>query len=337
MAHLHMNKIGGLGAAAVAALALALYLGIAHKSGDASDKTSAATPQAALTHLNGKTYGPAANALPDMLAGTSPPRLPVETGGHLARKHAVRDFFDYFLTTQDDLPAATVDKLVRKYIAVQLDGIPAAAEAVSVWQRYTAYRTALNQLASPTTIPASKPNFDALQQAIDQRASLASQVMGEWTEAFFGAELLRTRTDLARWRINSDASLSAAEKAARLTALDATLPPEERAALKRVQKQQASIDAIAQLQKQGASPDAVRAQITQTLGAEAAERVVQMQQDEQAWQGKYADYAAQRAQIDKLNVSQQERNAQIAQLRQQFFANPADAMRAASLDQGPGS
>jgi len=91
------------------------------------------------------------------------------------------------------------------------------------------------------------------------------------------------------------------------------------------------------MQKQGASPDAVRAQVTQTLGPEAAERVVQMEQDEQSWQGKYADYAAQRAQIDKLNVSQQERTAQIARLRQQFFANPADAMRAASLDQGSGN
>jgi len=337
MAHLHVNKVGVLGAAVVAALALALYLGIAPKTSGASGKTNSAAPSQAAPTYAGSASGAAASALPDMLAGTSPPRLPLETGGHLAKKHAVRDFFDYFLTTQDDLPPAAVDKLVRKYIAAQLDGIPAADEALAVWQRYTTYRTAVNQLPTPSAIPGSKPDFDALQQAIDQRAALVSRTMGEWSEAFFGAELLRTRTDLARLRISADSSLSAAEKTARLTALDATLPPEQRAALERVQQQQASIDAIAQMQKQGASPDAVRAQVTQTLGPEAAERVVQMEQDEQSWQGKYADYAAQRAQIDKLNVSQQERTAQIARLRQQFFANPADAMRAASLDQGSGN
>jgi lipase chaperone LimK len=330
--------MGLLGAVAAAALGLALYLGTAREPGGASAKASGADRrQTAPTHAYDSAPGPARDTLPEMLAGTSPPRLPIEAGGHLAHAHAVRDFFDYFLTSQDDLPATAIDKLVRRYIAAQLDGIPAAAEALSVWQRYIAYRTALAQLPSPPSPTGSKPDFDALQQTIDQRASLASHLMGDWNETFFGAELQRTHTDLTRLRIMNDTTLSNAEKMVRLAALDATLPPEERAERERVQKQQTSIDAIAQLQKQDASPAVMRAQLTQTLGPEAAERVAQMQQNEQAWQGKYADYAAQRAQIDQLDLPPQNRNAQVAQLRQHSFSNPGDAMRAASLDQGVGN
>jgi lipase chaperone LimK len=86
------------------------------------------------------------------------------------------------------------------------------------------------------------------------------------------------------------------------------------------------------LQKSGATPDAVRAQLTQSLGADVAARVVQMQQDDASWQSRYADYAAQRAQIDAAGLSQQDRDAQIAALRQRIFTKPGEAVRAAAFD-----
>jgi lipase chaperone LimK len=275
------------------------------------------------------------NVLPDSLQGSSPPRLPLDAGGRLARTRAVRDFFDYFLTASSERSAAALDTLVRHYIAVQLDGTAAADEAIDAWRRYTAYRTALDRLPQPvSTAPGNKIDLDALQRTLDERATLAAQTMGEWNEPFFGDELRRQFNDLARLRIESDPSLSDAEKAARLASLDAALPAAERDARERVKRQQSALDAIAQMQKQGASADAIRAQVTQTLGPEAAQRVVQMEQTEQSWQSRYADYAAQRAQIDKMGLAPQDRDAQVAQLRQRFFTNPADALRAQSLDRG---
>ncbi|RDJ99861.1 lipase secretion chaperone [Paraburkholderia lacunae] len=280
-------------------------------------------------------------ALPASLVGSAPPHLPTDGRGHLAHTRAVRDFFDYFLTTQNEVSAATLDALVRRQIAAQLDGTPAADEALAVWPRYNAYRSALAQIPQAPAQNGAKMDLDALQLALDQRDALGTRFMGDWNEAFFGGESQRQHTDLARLRVASDTSLSDAQKTARLTALDAALPPEIRAVRERAQQQQASIDAISraqmQAQKQGASPEALRAQITQTLGPEAAERVVQMQQADNAWQARYADYATQRAQIDKQDLPPQQREAQIAQLRQHFFANPSDAMRAASLDRSSGS
>ncbi|NPT45549.1 lipase chaperone [Paraburkholderia sp. 1N] len=285
-----------------------------------------------------------AGALPASLDGSTPPHLPTDGHGHLARTRAVRDFFDYFLTTQNEISSATLDALVRRQIAAQLDGTPAADEAVNVWQRYNAYLTALDQLPQTSSTQSQSPSqsgakldLDALQLSLDQRDALGTRLMGEWNEPFFGAESQQQHTDLARLRIASDSSLSAAQKAARLAALDAALPPETRAAHERARQQQAALDAIGQAQKQGGSLDTLRAQITQTLGPEAAQRVVQMQQADDAWQARYADYSNQRAQIDKQDLPPQQRDAQISQLRQQFFTNPSDAMRAASLDRDSGS
>ncbi|QDQ81607.1 lipase secretion chaperone [Paraburkholderia megapolitana] len=332
--------VAALAASAAAAFWLDSTTHRGHRARDATLADQSRATQFAAVDPAAAAAQSTLNALPDSLQGSSPPRLPLEAGGHLAHSRAVRDFFDYFLSATSERSAQALDALVRRYIKIQLEGTPAADEAVDAWQRYTAYRIALDQLPQPAATPGGKLDLDAMQLVLDERSLLASRVLGEWSAPFFGTELQRQRNDLARLRIASDPSLSAADKAARLAALDAALnaalPPAERAMRERVQQQQSSIDAIAQMQKQGTSLDAMRAQVTQTLGPQAAARVVQMEQDEQAWQTRYADYAVQRAQIDQRGLAPQDRDAQIAQLRQRFFTRPGDALRAASLDRGAG-
>jgi len=285
--------------------------------------TSAAPPQAAL---------PASAGLPPPLDGSSAPRLPLDAGGHLAKSRAVRDFFDYCLTARSDLNAAALDALVVREIAAQLDGTAAQPQALDVWHRYRAYLDALAKL--PEAGAVDKSDLSALQLALDQRASIASRTLGDWSQPFFGAEQWRQRYDLARLKIAQDRTLTDAQKAERLAALAQQMPADERAARQKADRQQAAIDQIAQLQKSGATPDAMRAQLTQTLGPEAAARVARMQQDDASWQSRYADYAAQRAQIGAAGLSPQDRDAQIAALRQRMFTKPGEAIRAASLDRG---
>ncbi|RQV28689.1 lipase secretion chaperone [Burkholderia cenocepacia] len=292
----------------------------------ATSRVAAAAPQPAV---------PASTDLPTSLAGSSAPRLPLDAGGHLAKSRAVRDFFDYCLTAQSDLSAVALDAFVVREIAVQLDGTVAQAEALDVWHRYRAYLDALAKLSDAGAV--DKSDLGALQLALDQRASIAYRTLGDWSQPFFGAEQWRQRNDLARLKITQDRSLTDAQKAERLAALEQQMPADERAAQQRVDQQRAAIDQIAQLQKRGATPDAMRAQLTQTLGPEAAARVAQMQQDDASWQGRYADYAAQRAQIESAGLSPQDRDAQIAALRQRVFTKPGEAVRAASLDRGAGS
>ncbi|MGS1022459.1 lipase secretion chaperone [Burkholderia glumae] len=275
-------------------------------------------------------------ALPATLAGSNAPRLPLGADGRLARTRAVRDFFDYCLTAQGDLTPAALDVLVRREIAAQLDGSPAQAEALDVWRRYRAYFDALGKLPGDNAVLGDKLDPTAMQFALDQRAALADRTLGEWAGPFFGDEQRRQRHDLERLRIANDASLSPEQKAARLAALDAQLTPGERAQQAALQAQQDAVKKIADLQKAGATPDQMRAQIAQTLGPEAAARAAQLQQDDDAWQSRYRAYAAERDRIAAQGLAPQDRDARIAQLRQQTFTAPGEAIRAASLDRGAG-
>ncbi len=325
---------GVVGLAAIAGVAIWSGAGPQRGTGAAGDapdaaavgSVAAAAPQAAV---------PAGAGLPPSLAGSSAPRLPLDAGGHLAKSRAVRDFFDYCLTARSDLSAAALDAFVVREIAAQLDGTVAQVEALDVWHRYRAYLDALATLRDAGAV--DKSDLAALQLALDQRASIAYRTLGDWSQPFFGVEQWRQRYDLARLKITQDRSLTDAQKAERLAALEQQMPADERAAQQRVDRQRAAIDQIAQLQKSGATPDAMRAQLTQTLGPEAAARVAQMQQDDASWQSRYADYATQRAQIESAGLSPQDRDAQIAALRQRVFTKPGEAVRAASLDRGAGS
>jgi len=330
-----------LGLVGIAAAAAIRYL-------DAPARASQARTQgvmrAVAPPLLSETAPPesASTTLPASLAGSTPPRLPLDARGHLLKARGVRDFFDYFLTAQNELPPSALDALVRAQIAAQWDGTPAQFEALDIWQRYRSYRQALVRLgalaapaASNDAAGASGAQLDAMQAELDERVSLASSTLGaDWSEAFFGPDWRRGRTMIERLRIARDPSLTAEQKAARLQALEAAMPTQERGASERGLRARATVDAIAQLERQGMTADELRAKATQALGAQAAERMVQMRRDDDAWRAQYADYAAQRASIEAMGLAPGERDAQLARLRERMFANSAQRLRAASLDRG---
>ncbi|WP_186018068.1 lipase secretion chaperone [Burkholderia gladioli] len=277
---------------------------------------------------------PLAATLPASLAGSSAPRLPLDAGGRLARTRAVRDFLDYCLSAQHDLTPAGLDALVRREIAAQLEGSPAQQDALDAWQRYRAYFDGLARLPGGGSVLGDKLDPAAMQLALEQRATLASRTLGEWAEPFFGEEQRRQRLDLERIRIARDPALSDEQKAARLAALDTQLTPAERAQQAAIRAQQDAVSKIAAMQQAGATPEQMRAQLAQALGPEAAARAAKLQQDDDAWQGRYQAYAAERDRILAQGLSPDDRDARIAQLRQQTFTEPGEAIRAASLDRG---
>lgn len=271
---------------------------------------------------------------PASLVGSTAPRLPLDSHGHLAKVHAVREFFDYCLTAQNDLSPFALDAFVQREIAAQLDGTFAQAEALDVWKRYRTYQSELAKLSGEGQVSNGKLDPDAIRQALDQRASVADRTLGDWAMPFFGDEEKQQHVDVERIGIMQDASLTDAQKKARLAALDQQLPADARVMKAALAQQQSNVSQLHELQKAGVTADALRDQASQLLGPEAANRVVQMRSDEEAWQAKYNDYAAERAQISGQGLAQEDRDAQIAQLRQRYFTNPGDAIRAASLDRG---
>jgi lipase chaperone LimK len=271
---------------------------------------------------------------PSALAGTTAPQLPLDSQGNLRRVSEVRDFFDYFLTARSQLSDTALYAQVTATIHAQLAGKPAESETVQLWEHYRAYLEALDALPAndKTEAPAAATlDFDSIAKSIDQRERLASSKLGEWANVFFADEFSEQRYSLARARIMADTSLSAAQKASQLEALDQTLPPAKREALAREHRADAARHNVQQALQQGSSPETVHAAAEQ-FGPEAAERAARFAQDERDWRERYTQYATQRAQIDAQNLAPEDRERQVTQLRQQFFSNPAEARRAAAFD-----
>ncbi|MFD1558070.1 lipase secretion chaperone [Paraburkholderia silviterrae] len=333
-------------AAGVAAAAVALGVVVAPTGAGRAQRDGAEVPVRAATGSERAAILPAQpgleagpDRLPASLADTSAPRLPTDGHGHLARDTAVRVFFDYCLSAQGDLGEARLDAFVAREIAAQLDGTTAQAEALAVWQRYEAYRSALAQLpgAAVDGAAASNVDIDALRTTLAQRSALASRELGEWSEVFFGEEFALQRNNTERLAIVMDASLTESEKQRRLAALDQQLSAPERALRAQAEAQHAALAQIAALQDAHATPDQILSDLTPSLGASAAARVAQLQRDDDAWREKYAAYASQRAQIEAAQPPGAARDASIAQLRERTFTEAGEALRAASLDQTPGS
>ncbi|BDU21356.1 lipase secretion chaperone [Dyella sp. GSA-30] len=329
-----MVVLGMAGAAAAALLATG-HSTSEHQPSAPMSQPAASAPSLATPSGLAAT---SSTATPSSLAGTDIPTLPVDAGGHLAHTRQVREFFDYYLTAQHETAPSTLDLMVKDSIATQLGRKPAAAEAVDLWQRYRAYLAAVAQLPGPPGQAGKGPDIEAIAQSLDQRMQLADRYLGQdgWSDVFFGDQLKRQRNDLERLRINADTSLTAPEKAARLAQLDAQLPPDERALRKRSQQQDAAITRVMALQAQGASVDEIRDQVAQTMGPEAANRAVQMEQTRQDWQARYAQYAEQRAQIDQQTLPSAQHDALVAQLRQRFFSSTSELTRAAAFDRAAG-
>ncbi|WP_414016373.1 lipase secretion chaperone [Burkholderia territorii] len=268
-------------------------------------------------------------ALPASLAGSRAPRLPVGPDGHIAKVRAVREFFDYFLLARHDVMPVALDALVEREIDAQPIGAAARRDARELWPRYRACIAAFD--AQPgATLAGAHLDPDAISGELERRAALARRWLGDWSTPFFDAEFRRQHDDLDRVRIARDPTLGDAQKRERLAALDLTLPPGERDARERAARQRDAIATIARLDGQRATADALRAQ----LGADVAARVARMQQDDDAWQARYRDYASERDRLDAQQLAPDARDARIAQLRERDFPDPADALRAASLDAG---
>jgi len=240
------------------------------------------------------------------LRGTEPDGgVSIGFGGHLKPDMALRHLFDYYLVLlgETDLPGIRTllhDDLLRRQLAA-----PLIDEVMASFDRYTRYQQAAVNLAN-------QPGL-SLNEQLMQIIALRRQMLGDdVAEAFFGDEQRQQQLALQRLAIQTDHSLSAAEKARRLQAVDATLPAVEQEALAQtslgntVQTQTDAFDAAQ------TDPDTRYAERAQAYGDAAAERLQQLDQNRAQWQARLDAYA-QQSQVIQSDASMDGTQQQAAQ------------------------
>ena len=216
--------------------------------------------------------------------------LIVDADGRFVPTPSALALFDYYLSATGEEPGAQLRARIVAEIDRRLAG-PAASEAIAFLDRYLAYRADAARTVADERVAASAD----LERRLQWIRELRRKHFGaELAAALFGDVERATELALEQRRIAADASLSDAEKRARLDALEAQLPEAERharaasSAPRRLEQQEAALRA------RGGSDSELRALREEVVGAEAAERLEERDRRRAEWDARIAAYRAER-------------------------------------------
>lgn len=300
------------------------------------------TAGAFIGSINATPAQEAAANPPTELADTQvPDGLRVDTHGHLIVEAANRQVFDYFLDVPASLSEAQRVAMAQAHLRAKLVS-PALVEAQALLQRYLAYRQALAVQGGGGR---SKPTVEQLQQRPDMlatlrqqlaaRAELRRQVLGaDVAQAWYGDQDAIDAAELDRLAVVSDASLSPEQRAARLAAIEAGLPPAVQQARREASAPVKLASAMDAWTRQGLTDAQIRQQLAaQGVDGIVADRLIRGNHEEADWRSRYDAYARERDRISRApGLVEADRTAQITQLRAQTFTAPNELLRAQALD-----
>ena len=257
------------------------------------------------------TVTPPAKAFAPSLLGTRPDgAVHVAPDDSVVADAQLIELFDYYLSTVGEKSPAAV----RAEIERELDRTlrPAAAAAAKrVLTRYTAYRQALAGLGADRRLAGQ--DAAALKRRLDALRGLRAQYFSQREiAAIFGREDAANAEALARMEIRDDRTLDAQQKQARLATLDAGLPADVRAAREAPLKIVRVQEEAERLRAGGAGEEDVFRLRAEAFGADAAQRLADVDREEAAWQRRIEAYLVQRRGLND--------EAAVAALRNRMFS-----------------
>jgi lipase chaperone LimK len=215
-------------------------------------------------------------------------------GGHLKVDMALRHLFDYHLMLIGETDMPGIRRLLHDDLVRRELGPPLIDEVMTSFDRYVRYQQAAVTLAAQTALP--------LQQQLAVVIALRQRMLGnDMAEAFFGDEQRQQQQILQRLAVQSDSHLSVAEKTRALQALHDALPVNEQLAQAQIamgNTVQNQTDAFDAAQTDAGTRHAERAQ---SFGADAADRLQQLDESRAQWQTRLDAYAQQSQAIQSDN------------------------------------
>lgn len=325
--------------AGVATLGTSLFLMSPEGPETPSGEGSVTTLQASQTSSSGaeRTTGPETNGktrklpLADTVEGiTIDGAIRVDMNGNLVYDRGLRRFLDFFigLTQSPEDEAAMRDRMRQ---AMTARGIPESVrrDVMGALERYLAYREAAANLEDRIGEVGPEQTRTVLRELKQLRRSELGESMAE---GFFGREHQRIENQLARRRIQSDPELSDAEKRDRIRALEKELPAHVQRVRERSRTYNNLRDRTQQMREEGADAAEIHAMRAEKLGAEAADRLAELDEQRSQWQRRLSRYQERRQRIQSNdNLTGADRREALERLRSEHFDSEAERRRARAL------
>ena len=265
--------------------------------------------------------------LPRSLQGTDVDgEIIIDENKQLVVTEGLRRLFDYFLSALGEEDEAVIYARVESYIRSHTPE-PAASQAVTIFDQYVAYLKAIPAIESRygnLQLQATKNgelDLNVVTQQQQDVAKLRQQHFSKETiKAFFGAEDEYDDYSLAMVKINQDKQMSDAQREAARQDYISRMPDN---ATKANIAQQANLDELIsrteQMQAKGATAEELYSMRRELVGAPAAARLAQVDQQDANFDQRFKQYQAQKQQLLSQNADKAQAQTQITQMEQQLF------------------
>lgn len=249
---------------------------------------SLSDPTEAPVELTVPTQGGIIQATPaPSLTGTTPDGRLHDGQGELVLSSDLLRRFDYWLTTYGEKSLDAIKADILADLRSELS--PASlARASKLLDAYFAYKTELSRLPP---LPSGTQAAELLAPQVQAiRAVRARHFSATEIAQLFGTDDAQDDETLSRLRIMQDSTLSEADKNRKLRELTAQLPAQLRANRTEPVLHLTVSEAVADARARGASAQEVQAIRTNLVGADAAQRLGKLDEEEAAWQARVQHY-----------------------------------------------
>jgi len=270
------------------------------------------------------------NTLPEYLQDTSlkgttiDGLYPVDEQGNLVLDEAIKNRFEYFLSTMGEFNLDDVKQMIIDDIQLNLQE-PAQSQALKLFDDYIAYKFALAELEASLESPSEYELADLqymrmrIQQLRDKRREYFNP---EAVSAFFGFDEVYDDFMLTRLEIQSNHQLTSDEKQAQLDALEQTLPESIRTMRSETEKVSKVFTITEAMRKEGQSSEAIYQVNAEEFGEAAARRLQEVNENREQWESRVNEYIRKKqAILGQEDLTQDEKKLKLFALLQPFSEN----------------
>ncbi len=274
---------------------------------------------------------------------TAPPRslkgvdhgvvLRVDGDGSLIVEYRIRDLFEFYLSAMGEEPLDLILKRIHSEFYAQLPE-SAIPEAKLLLRDYVDYRIDLagvnknlesldiNNLSQTERLKLQKSEISQLRAQYFNKESY---------QAFFEKEDILDQYMLSQLGIVHNPDLTPQQKQQQITALQNTLPEKEQQLRIKVSQHVDISTQVKKMRSAGNTDEAIFQHRAQSLGAEAAQNLADLDKKRDQWKIRLESYALKRNDILASGLSELDARAAISELIKQDF-NAREGVRVKALD-----
>lgn len=259
--------------------------------------------------------------LPRSLQGTDVDgEIIIDENKNLVVTNGLRRLFDYFLSARGQETDQDILARIEAYIRARVPQ-PAQDQAIVILNQYVAYLKHMAGIKQAGGKLAENIDINLVIKQKQQVANIQKKYFDEPTiKAFFGAEAAYDDYNIELFKIQQDSSLTPEQKqAAELQALQDISDPQLKSQLLVQQNYSSLFEQTKKLKEQNATPQQIRELRERLVGAEAADRLEQVDKRQAAWQQRVQAYLDERAQIQNSEMSDYEKQLAIKQIKNSGF------------------